>query len=84
MAVIPDYGGSNPPFDVLSKSALTLKPVPPPARQTRQKYTSDLPPPLISFGANSAPSSVCDGPGGWLGHRDLGGREMRTMSNSSV
>ncbi|HEX7695874.1 MAG TPA: hypothetical protein VF394_00710, partial [Candidatus Acidoferrum sp.] len=58
MAVIPDYGGTNPPLDVVSKSQLTLKPVPPPAPPNPPKIYLGPATPLISFGANSAPSSI--------------------------
>src|SRR5438445_824097 len=69
VAVIPDYGASNRPLDISSNTALTLKPVPPPAPAnppviycpssaplTAQSCTA--PTPLISFGASSAPSSI--------------------------
>jgi len=62
MAVIPDYGGTNPPLDLVSKSALTLKPVPPPAPPNPPKIYLGPATPLISFGANSAPSSVAIDP----------------------
>src|SRR6267143_4673412 len=62
MAVTPDYGGSNPPVDIISKSALTLKPVPPPAPPNPPKIYLGPATPLISFGANSAPSSVAIDP----------------------
>jgi DNA-binding beta-propeller fold protein YncE len=62
MAVIPDYGGTNPPLDVVSKSQLTLKPVPPPAPPNPPKIYLGPATPLISFGANSAPSSIAIDP----------------------
>src|SRR5229473_2934646 len=73
MAVIPDYGGSNPPFDVVSKSALTLKPVPPPAPPNPPKIYLGPATPLISFGANSAPSSVAIDPADGLAIVTLAG-----------
>ena len=73
MAVIPDYGGSNPPFDVVSKSALTLKPVPPPAPPNPPKIYLGPATPLISFGANSAPSSVAMDPADGLAIVTLAG-----------
>lgn len=56
VAVLPDYGSSNPPTD-LNNAALTLKPVPPPAPTNPPKIYIG-PAPLISFGAFSAPSSI--------------------------
>jgi len=73
MAVIPDYGGLNPPFDVVSKSALTLKPVPPPAPPNPPKIYLGPATPLISFGANSAPSSVAMDPADGLAIVTLAG-----------
>src|SRR5882757_3954282 len=73
MAVIPDYGGTNPPFDILSKSALTLKPVPPPAPPNPPKIYLGPATPLISFGANSAPSSVAMDPADGLAIVTLAG-----------
>ncbi len=73
MAVIPDYGGSNPPFVVVSKSALTLKPVPPPAPPNPPKIYLGPATPLISFGANSAPSSVAIDPADGLAIVTLAG-----------
>jgi DNA-binding beta-propeller fold protein YncE len=56
IAVIPDYGGLNPPSDVNNKK-LSLKPVPPPAPTNPPKIYIG-PTPLISFAASSAPSSI--------------------------
>ncbi len=56
VAVLPDYGSSNPPTD-LNNKALTLKPVPPPAPANPPKIYIG-PAPLISFGASSASSSI--------------------------
>jgi DNA-binding beta-propeller fold protein YncE len=56
VAVLPDYGASNPPTDV-NGVKLNLQPVPPPVPANPPKiYTG--PAPLISFGASSAPSSI--------------------------
>ena len=93
MAVIPDYGGSNPPLDVITKSQLTLKPVsqPPPPNPPKIYCPSSaalvppMPPapptplvcapatPLISFGANSAPSSIAMDPADGLAIVTLAG-----------
>ncbi len=56
IAVIPDYGGSNPPLDV-NNNPLSLKPVPSPLPPNPAKIYNG-PTPLISFGASSAPSSI--------------------------
>ncbi len=58
MAVIPDYGGSNPPVDIVSKSPLTLKPVPQPPPPNPPKIYNGPANPLLSFGLNSAPSGI--------------------------
>jgi len=73
MAVIPDYGGTNPPLDVVSKSQLTLKPVPPPAPPNPPKIYLGPATPLISFGANSAPSSIAIDPADGLAIVTLAG-----------
>jgi DNA-binding beta-propeller fold protein YncE len=82
MAVIPDYGGSNAPLDVTGTSRLFLKPVPPPAPPNPPKIycpgttaASCVPPftPLISFGANSAPSSIAMDPADGLAIVTLAG-----------
>jgi DNA-binding beta-propeller fold protein YncE len=73
MAVIPDYGGSNPPLDFISKSPLTLKPVPPPAPPNPPKIYLGPATPLISFGANSAPSSIAMDPADGLAIVTLAG-----------
>ena len=57
IAVIPDFGGSNPPVDV-NNNPLSLKPVTPPAPPNPPKIYIGPPTPLISFGASSAPSSI--------------------------
>ena len=56
VAVLPDYGVSNKPLDV-TNTPLTLKPVPPPA-PANPPVIYNGPPPLISFSASSAPSSI--------------------------
>jgi DNA-binding beta-propeller fold protein YncE len=56
IAVIPDYGGSNPPLDV-NNNQLSLKPVSSPPPPNPAKIYNG-PAPLISFGASSAPSSI--------------------------
>src|SRR6266403_1850684 len=73
MAVIPDYGGTNPPLDVVSKSQLTLKQVPPPAPPNPPKIYLGPATPLISFGANSAPSSIAIDPADGLAIVTLAG-----------
>ena len=73
MAVIPDYGGSNPPLDVISKSPLTLKSVPPPAPPNPPKIYLGPATALISFGANSAPSSIAMDPADGLAIVTLAG-----------
>src|SRR5713101_7257971 len=61
MAVIPDYGGSNPHLDI-SNSPLTLKPVPQPPPPNPPKIYNGPASPMSSFGANSAPSSIAMDP----------------------
>jgi DNA-binding beta-propeller fold protein YncE len=69
IAVLPDYGGTNPPLD-LSNSPLSLQPVssPPPTVPPKIYCLDSTPPctgpitPLISFGASSAPSSIAMDP----------------------
>src|SRR5713226_3479229 len=72
MAVIPDYGGSNPPVDI-SNSPLTLKPVPQPPPPNPPKIYNGPASPLISFGANSAPSSIAMDPADGLAIVTLAG-----------
>ncbi len=62
MAVIPDYGGTNPPIDIITKVPLTLKPVSqqPPPPNPPKIYVG--PAPLISFNAGSVPSSIAMDP----------------------
>jgi hypothetical protein len=62
MAVIPDYGGSNPPLDAAGTSKLTLKPVPQPPPSNPPSIYIGPATPLISFGATSAPSSIAMDP----------------------
>jgi DNA-binding beta-propeller fold protein YncE len=71
MAVIPDYGGTNPPLDVTGTTKLFLKSVPPPAPPNPPKIycpgttaasCTTPPSPLISFGATSAPSGIAMDP----------------------
>ena len=73
MAVIPDYGGSNPPLDAISKSPLTLKPVPQPPPPNPPKIYIGPATPLISFGATSAPSSIAMDPADGLAIVTLAG-----------
>src|SRR5260370_2990938 len=61
MAVLPDYGGSNPPLDT-SNTKLTLKPVPQPPPPNPPSIYIGPATPLISFGATSAPSSIAMDP----------------------
>lgn len=71
MAVIPDYGGTNPPRDI-SNTQLTLQPVPqPPPPNPSKIYTG--PAPLISFGGTSAPSSIAMDPSDGLAIVTLAG-----------
>jgi DNA-binding beta-propeller fold protein YncE len=72
MAVIPDYGGSNPPLDI-SGSPLTLKPVPQPPPPNPPKIYIGPATPLISFGATSAPSSIAMDPADGLAIVTLAG-----------
>jgi DNA-binding beta-propeller fold protein YncE len=66
MAVIPDYGGTNPPVDVTGTTALFLKPVqtPPPPNPPKiycpgtTAASCTTPPTLVSFAPGSAPSSI--------------------------
>jgi len=57
MAVIPDYGGTNPPLDI-SNGKLALKPVSQPPPPNPPKIYVGPAAPLLSFGATSAPSSI--------------------------
>src|SRR5206468_12315964 len=55
VAVIPDYGGSNPPADITLGSPALLFAANPPSANSKV-YLG--PSPQISFGATSAPSSI--------------------------
>jgi hypothetical protein len=81
MAVIPDYGNSNPPLD-LGNTPLALKPVSPPPPPNPPKIycpgttvasCTTPPSPLISFGATSAPSSMALDPADGLAVVTLAG-----------
>jgi DNA-binding beta-propeller fold protein YncE len=62
MAVTPDYGGSNPPIDIVSNNPLTLKPVPQPPPPNPPKIYNGPASPLLSFGASSVPSAIAMDP----------------------
>jgi DNA-binding beta-propeller fold protein YncE len=57
IAVLPDYGGTNPPLDV-NNNQLSLKPIPSPAPPIPPKIYIGPSAPLISFGPSSAPSGI--------------------------
>ncbi len=74
MAVIPDYGSTNPPVDITTNppSPLALKPVPnPPPPNPPKIYIG--PAPLLSFGTGSAPSAVAIDPSDGLAIVTLAG-----------
>jgi DNA-binding beta-propeller fold protein YncE len=58
LAVIPDYGATNPPIDIVTKAPLALKPVSQPPPPNPPKIYNGPATPLLSFGATSAPSSI--------------------------
>ncbi len=73
MAVTPDYGGSNPPIDIPTNGPLTLKPVPQPPPPNPPKIYNGPSSPLVSFGANSAPSAIAMDPSDGLAIVTLAG-----------
>src|SRR5260370_21584131 len=73
MAVTPDYGGSNPPIDIPTNGRLTLNPVPQPPPPNPPKIYNGPSSPLVSFGANSAPSAIAMDPSDGLAIVTLAG-----------
>jgi DNA-binding beta-propeller fold protein YncE len=81
MAVIPDYGGTNPPVDFTGTTALFLKPVqqPPPPNPPKiycpgtTAASCTTPPTLVSFAPGSAPSSIALDPADGLAVVTLAG-----------
>ena len=72
IAVIPDYGGTNPPLDV-TNNPLSLKPVASPPPPIPPKIYVGPATPLVSFGASSAPSSIAMDPADGLAIVTLAG-----------
>ncbi len=72
IAVIPDYGGTNPPLDV-TNNPLSLKPVASPPPPIPPKIYVGPATPLLSFGASSAPSSIALDPADGLAIVTLAG-----------
>jgi len=58
MAVIPDYGGTNPPLERRQQEPVDFETSAAPAPPNPPKIYLGPATPLISFGANSAPSSI--------------------------
>src|SRR5260370_16792161 len=84
MAVTPDYGGSNPPIDIPTNGRLTLNPVPQPPPPNPPKIYNGPSSPLVSFGANSAPSAIAMDPSDGLAIVTLAGVNPNKFQSINV